>query len=290
MNDILTGSPPVSANDRLMVTVFLAILVHALLILGIRFELDKPERIEKLLEIALVDNPTRSAPEKADFLAQANQIGSGTAEKVAKPQRPGAETAGLPRPESRTQTRVRIAKKKAPPVLTRKASEVKIDAEEQDEHEDASIDPPTLTAAGIYQQIAALSSEISLTQEQMAKRPRIKFINSVNAHQYKAAAYEQAWQNKVERIGNLNYPDQARREHLSGSLLLAVGIRRDGTVYRIEVRRSSGHQALDDGAIRIVRLSAPFAPFPDDLALEADVLVITRTWKFSDDSHITTSR
>ncbi|MGH8551410.1 MAG: energy transducer TonB [Methylococcales bacterium] len=290
MNEILIGSPPVSATDRLMVTVLFAILIHALLILGIRFELEKPERIEKSLEIALVDNPTRSAPDKADFLAQANQIGSGTGKKIAKPKSPAIPPAGIPPPEPRVQSRVSIAKKKATPVLTRKVAEVKIDTRQEEESEETAADQPELTAAGIYQQIAALSSEISLAQEQMAKRPRIKFINSVNAHQYKAAAYEKAWQNKVERIGNLNYPDQARREHLSGSLLLAVGIRKDGTVYRIEVRRSSGHQALDDGAIRIVRLSAPFSPFPDELATEADVLVITRTWKFSDDSQITTSR
>ncbi|MCI0652858.1 MAG: TonB family protein [Methylococcaceae bacterium] len=292
MNEILTASPPVSATDRLMVTVFLAILVHALLILGIRFELEKAERIEKSLEIALVDNPTRSAPEKADFLAQANQIGSGSAEKISKPQSPKIPSARIPRPEPGREPQASIVKKKAPPVLTRKTSEMTVDTQEEVEEQNAEpvVEHPELTAAGIYQQIAALSSEISLAQQQMAKRPRIKFINSVNAHQYKAAAYEKAWQHKVERIGNLNYPDQARREHLSGSLLLAVGIRKDGTVYRIEVRRSSGHQALDDGAIRIVRLSAPFAYFPEELAKEADVLVITRTWKFSDDSQVTTSR
>lgn len=290
MNEILARGAEISATDRLMVTVFLAILIHALLILGIRFELEKPERIEKSLEIALVDNPTRSAPEKADFLAKANQIGSGTEDKAAQPQKARKPAAGLPQPRMRVTPQKRVAKKKASPVMTRKTSEITVETEPEEEDEETVPDQPELTAAGIYQQIEALSSEISLAHEQMAKRPRIKFINSVNAHQYKAAEYEKAWQNKVERIGNLNYPDQARREHLTGSLLLAVGIRKDGTIYRIEVRRSSGHKALDDGAIRIVRLSAPFASFPDDLATEADVLVITRTWKFTDDSQVTTIR
>ncbi len=289
MNDILITRPQGSASDRLTITLFFAILVHALLILGIRFELGKPERIEKSLEIELVDTPTRLAPEEADFLAQSNQIGSGTEKEAAVPRKSAIPSAGVPRNQRRPPVRASVSGKPAPEVLTRKAAQVAMEPPEK-EADQSSLARPELTAAGIYQQIEALSSEISLAQEQMAKRPRIKFINSVNAHRYKAAAYEKAWQNKIERIGNLNYPDQARREHLSGSLLLAVGIRKDGTVYRIEVRRSSGHQALDDGAIRIVRLSAPFAEFPAELAMEADILVITRTWKFSDDSLLTTSR
>ncbi|MGR9105747.1 MAG: energy transducer TonB [Gammaproteobacteria bacterium] len=289
MNDVLASRTPVSASDRLTVTVFLAILVHAVLILGLRFDLGEPDRIEKSLEIALVDKPTRAAPEKADFLAQANQIGSGTEKEAAKPEVAKIPAAGKPEARPQPQRQASTAQKKSAEVLTQKSAEVEIDSTEIDEEESVE-DRPELTAAGIHQQIQALSSEISLAREQMAKRPRIKFINSVNAHQFKAAAYEKAWQTKVERIGNLNYPDQARREHLSGSLLLAVGIRRDGTIYSIKVRRSSGHQALDDGAVRIVRLAAPFAPFPAELAMEADVLVITRTWKFSDDSQLSTSR
>ena len=289
MSQILTTRPPESATDRLMVTLFLALLVHAVLILGIRFNIEKPKRIEKSLEIALVDKPTRVAPEEADFLAQANQIGSGTEKEISKPQVREIPSAGKPESKPRPQIRAKATKKKSAEVLTRRAAQIEIESAKKEDGE-AQADRPELTAAGIYQQIEALSTEISLAQEQMAKRPRIKFINSVNAHQYKAASYERAWQQKVERIGNLNYPDQARREHLSGSLLLAVGIRKNGTIYRIEVRRSSGHKALDDGAIRIVRLSAPFAPFPDELSTEADVLVITRTWKFSDDSQLTTSR
>ena len=115
------------------------------------------------------------------------------------------------------------------------------------------------------------------------------YVNSVNAHKYKAAAYERTWQDKVERIGNLNYPDEARRKNLSGGLLLSVGIKPDGSIHSIQVRRSSGESVLDDAAVRIVRLSAPFSPFPEELKQEADVLVITRTWKFSNDNRVETS-
>jgi protein TonB len=94
----------------------------------------------------------------------------------------------------------------------------------------------------------------------------------------------------VERIGKLNYPEQARREHLSGTLLLAVAVRKDGSIYRIEIRRSSGHKILDEGAVRIVQLAAPFGHFPPDLEKETDIVVITRVWKFSDDSSMTAVR
>ena len=102
---------------------------------------------------------------------------------------------------------------------------------------------------------------------------------------YKAAAYEKAWQAKVERLGNLNYPNEARRKKLSGSLILSVGLNDDGSIYNIKVRHSSGHKVLDDAAVQIVRLAAPFAPFPDGLKEQADVLVITRTWKFFNNSY-----
>jgi protein TonB len=90
----------------------------------------------------------------------------------------------------------------------------------------------------------------------------------------------EAWRAKVERVGNLNYPDDARKRQLSGSLILDVALNPDGSVNQITVRQSSGHKILDDAADRIVRLAAPFAPFPDDIRAETDILHITRTWQF----------
>ncbi|MCI0654879.1 MAG: TonB family protein [Methylococcaceae bacterium] len=288
MNEILAAKPIVSATDRLLVTVFLAVLVHALVIIGIHFEFEKQERIQKSLEIALVDEPTRAAPEGPDFLARENQMGRGAKQKVAKSQSPEVPSAG--RSATEPQARVSVSNKKVSRVLPRETAESKMDLAGKEEDAENAVDHPELNAVGLHQQIAALSAEIALASDKRSRRPRIKFVNSVHAHKHKAAAYEKAFQIKVERIGILNYPNRARREHLSGSLLLAVGVRNDGTIYRIEVRRSSGHQALDDGAIRIARLAAPFAPFPSELAMDADVLVITRTWKFSDDTQLTTSR
>ena len=97
----------------------------------------------------------------------------------------------------------------------------------------------------------------------------------------------EAWRAKVERIGNINYPDEARQRELSGSLLLDVSIRPDGSVIEIVVRRTSGHKVLDDAAVRIVELAAPFAPFPSDIAREVDILHVTRTWRFVNNADFT---
>jgi len=127
--------------------------------------------------------------------------------------------------------------------------------------------------------LASLNSELQQKLQTQAKRPRQKYI-SANTQEYRYAAYMEAWRAKVERIGNINYPDEARQKKLSGALLLDVALRPDGSVIEILVRRSSGHKVLDDAAVRIVELAAPFAQFPEDIAREVDVLHVTRTWKF----------
>jgi protein TonB len=109
-------------------------------------------------------------------------------------------------------------------------------------------------------------------------------IQQVNAYKHIAAAYERAWQDKVERVGNLNYPEEARRLGLSGSLLVSVWVAKDGQVKKVKIHRSSGVEALDQAVLRIVRLASPFSPFPVELARQADEIVITRTWKFYDEA------
>lgn len=160
------------------------------------------------------------------------------------------------------------------------------DAEQTTEAEataevEAPATPPPSAAQLIASsmEMASLNAELEQRLEALAKRPRRKYI-SARTKEYKYAAYLEAWRSKVERVGNLNYPDSARNQKLSGSLLLDVALRPDGSVAEITVRRSSGHQLLDEAAINIVRLAAPYAPFPPDIRKEVDVLHITRTWQF----------
>ena len=144
------------------------------------------------------------------------------------------------------------------------------------------VTPPLPTAAQLITRsfaMASLNAELQQKLELRARRPRRKFI-SANTKEFRFAAYMEAWRAKVERVGNINYPDEARRRDLSGSLLLDVALNPDGSVREITVRRSSGQKILDDAAVRIVELASPFAPFPDDFLREIDILHVTRTWKF----------
>lgn len=295
MSEVEFKSSSVSDTDRLLIMVFIAVLFHVLLILGVNFDLPQPEKIARSLQIALVNAPTRSAPKEADYLAAENQVGSGDQAEQSEP-RPQQRVAagGAPPAEPAPVIEKPRSRPKQPAVervVTKSRSETRVsNTPEQEKQAPVVTRMPELNDAFLSRQISMVGAEIAQVEESRTKRPRMMFINSVNAHRYKAAEYERAWKRKIERVGNLNYPDEARRKKLSGSLILAVGVKPDGRIYSINIRRSSGHKALDDGAIRIVRLAAPFAPFPSGLSDDADVLIITRTWKFTDDSMLSTSR
>ena len=128
--------------------------------------------------------------------------------------------------------------------------------------------------------MASLSASVDQKLRAYSERPREKYITT-RTREHVFAAYLEAWRTKVERVGNLNYPDEARRNRLSGRLQLDVALRPDVTIASIDVRRPSRHQVLDDAAVRIVKLAAPYARFPDAIAAKVDVLHIVRTWVFS---------
>ena len=138
---------------------------------------------------------------------------------------------------------------------------------------------PIFDSSQLSMEIASLEAQLSMERELYAKRPKIHRLNAASTLRDKGAWYKEEWRKKIERIGNLNYPDEARRQRIYGSLRLLVTINRDGTLYEVQVLESSGHSVLDQAAMRIVRLAAPYAPFSGDLA-EFDRLEIIRTWRF----------
>ena len=141
--------------------------------------------------------------------------------------------------------------------------------------------PPEVSGLDLLDSAAAvarLEAQIDRDLQELAKRPRKKFIGA-RAQEYRFAQYVEDWRQKVERVGTLNYPDAARGK-LYGSLLLSVSIRADGSVEKVSVQRSSGHKVLDEAAVRIVKMAAPYAPFPPDIRKDYDIIEITRTWTF----------
>jgi periplasmic protein TonB len=280
-----------SQNDRFGVSMFGSFLVHMVVILGVTFSLPKLRDLPGLptLEITLVQTASDKRTLDPEFLAQANQEGGGDSDaaEIAKNPLPVREISPVNRDfptfQSKPQKRVKSERELITMLSLEDLRKVK-EQESQPEKKDLQMQPQNLglmARAEIQEERARLNAEISRTWQEFQKRPRHKFLNA-RTQEYKYATYMDAWRAKVERIGNLNYPDEAKRRGLTGNLLLDVALNADGSINNISVRRSSGQKILDDAAIRIVELSAPFAPFPPEIREDLDVLHITRTWKFNE--------
>lgn len=279
------SSAGVQPADRLGFTLFLAAVLHAALILGLGFTLAEPSQISKTLEITLSTFKSQEKPKEADFLAQDNQQGSGTLEHKAAPKTTeqalfqDSEVKRITPPASPQQPAVRQQAPKAA-VATRTPQQQKTPVKREEAKPTAQARPaPVFDSAQLSSEIASLEAELAQEVQQYAKRPKIHRLNAASTMRDKGAWYKDEWRKKVERIGNLNYPDEARRQGIYGSLRLLVSINRDGTLYEVQVLESSGQRTLDQAALRIVRLAAPFAPFTGDLA-DVDRLEIIRTWRF----------
>jgi len=170
-------------------------------------------------------------------------------------------------------------------VLTRDDSLENIEKPSETETDKKSEQPSTTELVNRSLEMLALDRQINQSLLAYSKKPRSKFI-SARTKEFKYASYMRDWVAKVERVGELNYPDAARRQNLSGKLIVQVAVYPDGSVRDITIRKPSGHKILDDAAVRIVKLAAPFAPFPDSISKDTDVLVITRTWVFTSSNRL----
>lgn len=272
-------------NDRMSVSVVVALVLHAAIILGLSFhlEFDPVRDAAETLDVVLVNFRTENEPDEAEFLAPVSQEGGGDFEEVEKPSQdlsadvpslnegdmPATSPEVLPRPAEQARETV---------VAETDVAEV---AQEVTTIEQP--DSEAVSAAELMQQsmqVARLQPESNRREQWKSKLPRRRFI-SANTKEYEYATYMAAWVAKVERVGNLNYPLELKERGVAGDLLMTVGIDRDGSVESIEVQRGSGLPELDQAAIRIVRLAAPYAPLPPEIARNLDVLHITRTWRFS---------
>ncbi|MEN8178186.1 MAG: energy transducer TonB [Pseudomonadota bacterium] len=276
-----------SSSDRFGVMLFIAAGLHLLLILGVSFEFEKKNKNEfrqRSLEIMLVEQP-REPPkpdETADFLAQTSQSGGGEQAPKTRPTQQAVTAVQPPAPPPVIQNQA-VPEVPIPlrHVITKAKSKHKTVTEITTPVVETPARPTALQLfASRDQEIAHLTAELEKKTLAYAKLPKRKAI-SASTKEYKYAAYLDAWRRKVERIGNLNYPDQAKRQKLYGSMILHVAVKSDGSVEQVRILRSSGHQLLDDAAVRIVRLAAPYSPFPQEINQETDILDITRTWQFT---------
>ncbi len=275
------------------------VALHIILLLNVMLKLAPHEKKSpSLMDVTLITMPSPVKPKQSDLIAAENQIGSKATPDVAPepPRNTPVQTVKrlLPKqakkdiappkiitlPETESS---QLIEKKPKPVKHPKIEKIEQPVTEKVETEEK----PHLSPELLQQQISQLGSDIR--QQRLSNNDqRVKFIDSVSASKYVATQYLQDWESKVERTGNMNYPEVAMQKNFSGTLTMDVGIKADGSIYSIRINQSSGNPALDEAAKKIVRMSAPFAPLPTDLLKELDVLIITRVWRFSDQSGMTT--
>lgn len=275
MNSAATPANPIGA------TTLFSLMLHAVLLLGVTFHFARADPGLPTLDVTLLNVANQDAPDKADFLAQANNSGGGQSDRAARPSQ--MFSGALPRPDPGIATQ--MVKESTPPtheatptrlVTTTSSSDFSVVSNTAQTPADAEHTPDAEQLLR-QQAVAQLAAELRAQNEALAKRPKKKFI-SANTKEYVYASYMRGWSDRVQRVGNLNYPEEARERKLYGDLLLTVGLRRDGSIQNITVIKSSGQPVLDAAAERIVRLSGPFPALPADASV--DELYITRTWQF----------
>jgi periplasmic protein TonB len=282
------------SQDRVLgAALGLSLALHAAL-LSMQFKFPDPSRWKASnasIEVVLVNAKTRERPAKADALAQANLNRGGTVEEnrraksplpVTEPREPGKDLAEAQRRQRSLEAQQAELLAKAREAQGR----VPASAERQPDTDNPGTKPSGRDLADLALAAMRLQAQIDRQIDEYQKRPRKKFIGA-NTAEYRFAQYEEDWRGKIERIGTLNYPPEARGR-VYGNLRMTVTIRSDGNVESIELDRSSGLKVLDAAAFKIVRMATPFAAFPPDIRRDTDLLIITRTWFFGQGDKIWT--
>lgn len=272
--------------DRFSFTLFMALAVHAIIGLGLTFAPEEPPASAETMEITLSQFDDQQAPDEADFLAQTNQQGSGTTEEKVEMTSP--EPAELSKPEvaeiqPRPQTTTEPSPQQAQAVVQTENNPDREVAQPDPQTEPAPEPLPRAEKKSLMErslEIASLEARLADQQQAYARRPRVEQVTAMRTLKSDNAWYVQNWVDKVTRVGNLNYPRQARQAGIHGDLRLLVSLNKDGTIRELQILQSSGSSVLDDAAIQIVRMAAPFAPFSEGMKEDFDVLEIIRTWSF----------
>lgn len=275
-------------SHRLVAAMMASLLLHAIVFFGVTFQFPQPksDKIASSLEVVLVNNKTQTKPKESQLLAQDNLDGGGNTEEDRRAKTPFPV---LPRnkpviAESVAQQKVKQLEQEAKKLMAAvsETPQIELPKEHKNESESKSVAVDSTDLLLRSLDIARLRAQIDQDHDSYQKRPKRKFVGA-RTKEYRFARYVEDWRIKVERIGNLNYPEAARKEKLYGNLQLTVGIRADGSLESIEINRSSGEKILDEAAVNIVKLAGQngFAPFPPDISQDTDILHITRTWVFA---------
>ena len=286
----IPGSYQNSQTNRILAAMAISLFLHVIILLGVTFQFPKSnvDKVATSLEVVLVNNKTSTKPTKTELQAQDNLDGGGNTDdnRRAKTPFPVLPKSKPPMNDIAIQQKIKKLEQETKKLMAAADDSKQIQQpntqqdENETEHKEITTDATDLLLRSL--DIARLKAQIDQDHDDYQKRPKRKFVGA-RTKEYRFARYVEDWRIKVERIGNLNYPEAARKGKLYGNLQLTVSIRADGALESIEIHRSSGEKILDQAAINIVKLAGQngFAPFPPDISQDTDILHITRTWVFA---------
>jgi protein TonB len=290
----MSSSATVTSADRLTFTGFLATLLHAALILGISFTTTDQNQTSQTLEVTLASYKSEQAPEKADFLAQENQQGSGTLDEAKMLTTDvdadfNANSIQQTSPLEQQASAPQVKPEQAALVSSNNESRFKTQLKPEPEAIELIDFPngPKKTLLERSLEMASLEAKLDTMRQIYAKAPRIQRLTAASTMKANDAYYVNSWRRKIEKMGTINYPREAESCYNDCSLRLLVSINPNGTINNLRILKSSGKKVLDDAAIRIVRRSAPFAPFTEEMKRDIDLLEIIRTWQFKGNRYMT---
>lgn len=270
-------------SERLGFILCFAAAMHLALILGIRFAPEGQNIKLPSLEVTIASYQSLEAPDKADYLAQHDQLGSGTLLKKAELSSVASsayheneaqqQALKMAKAQQQSEQTAQLSTTHAAPQQTGQSATRTLLEQRQWQHNDDE-------TTELSENISALEAQLDSLNQAYANMPRPKFITSVATKGSPDALYLNRWEERVERVGNANYPDEARQKGIEGELRLLLMLKPDGSIDEVRILSSSGFDLLDRAANRIVRLAAPYEAIPGDVLDGKNRLGIVRTWRF----------
>ena len=274
------------SRERFRFMIFLSACAHALLVLGVGFTYLTDANNEATIEVTLAQYRSQIQPDDADFIAQENQTGSGSQDEATAPSSPFLSDLNdadinevRPAPEAQVLNET-PEQPKLTTLTSINAEQVIAQQRNAPEQEEKQALSEQSSSEEISLAIASLQAQLDLQQQAFARQPRKYTLSSASARKSHEASYLDSWRRRVEAVGNINYPVQARQQQVYGNVRMLIALNASGQISETRIIQSSGKSLLDQAAVAIVNLAAPFEPFPEELKAEADIIEIVRTFRF----------
>ena len=281
-----SGAAGELSRERFRFMIFLSACAHALLVLGVGFTYLTDANDEATIEVTLAQYLSQIQPDDADFIAQENQTGSGSQDEATVPSSPFLSDLNdadinevRPAPEAQVLNET-PEQPKLTTLTSINAEQVIAQQRNAPEQEEKQALSEQSSSEEISLAIASLQAQLDLQQQAFARQPRKYTLSSASARKSHEASYLDSWRRRVEAVGNINYPVQARQQQVYGNVRMLIALNASGQISETRIIQSSGESLLDQAAVDIVNLAAPFEPFPEELKAEADILEIVRTFRF----------